>query len=274
MAQKKDQPLSGLRVLVGRASHQASALSSGLRELGADVIEIPFIEIRKPRSYKPLDSALKNLHDYDWLILTSVNGVEALWDRLHKLRLTNKQLEHLKLAAIGPATKKAIEKRGIKVNVVPEEYVAESVVESLRNLVAGKRVLLARARIARDVIPRELRKLGAKVDVVEAYETVIPQSSRTRLLALLKNPKGRPHVITFTSSSTVRNFVALLGKTMWRGRSRQRKASTIDAIRLASIGPITSSTLRELDLPVDVEATEYTIPGLIKALARMKPLIG
>jgi uroporphyrinogen-III synthase len=268
MTDKKDPPLAGLRILVGRARQQASALSSGLRELGADVIEIPFIEIRKPRSYQPLDSALKNLLDYDWLILTSVNGVEALLDRLNKLSLTNKHLKHLKVAAIGPATRKAIEKRGVKVNVVPEEYVAESVVESLRNQVAGKRVLLARAKIARDVIPRELRKLGAKVDVVEAYETVIPQSSRARLREILKNPKRRPHFIIFTSSSTARNFVALLGKKVWNERTRPAKASPINTIRLASIGPVTSATLRELGLRVDIEAKEYTIPGLISALVK------
>jgi uroporphyrinogen-III synthase len=263
--------LSGLRILVGRARHQASVLSSGLRELGAEVVEIPFIEIRKPRSYKPLDSALKSLHEYDWLILTSVNGVDAVWERLRKLRLTKKQLKRLRVAAIGPATKKAIEKRGIKVNVVPEEYVAESVVKSLRGQVAGKRVLLARAKVARDVIPRELRKLGAKVDVVEAYETVIPQSSRTRLRAILKDSKRHPDVITFTSSSTVRNFVALLGKNMWRGRPRPRKVNPLDGVRLASIGPITSSTLRELGLPVHIKAKQYTIPGLIKAIARVGP---
>jgi uroporphyrinogen-III synthase len=263
-------PLAGLRVVVGRARHQASALSSGLRELGAAVVEIPFIEIRKPRSYKSLDSALKNLKDYDWLILTSVNGVEALWERLRKLRLTKRQLKHMKVAAIGPATKKATEKHGIKVNVVPEEYVAESVVKSLRDQISGKRVLLARAKVARDVIPRELRRLGATVDVVEAYETVIPQSSRTKLRAILKDPKRRPHVITFTSSSTVRNFVALLGKNMWRGRPRPRKPSAFDDIRFASIGPVTSSTLRELGLSVDIEAREYTIPGLIKAMLRAR----
>ena len=265
MTKKKGPPLAGLRIVVGRARHQASALSSGLREFGAEVIEIPFIEIRKPRSYQPLDTALKNLHDYDWLILTSVNGVDAFWKRVHKLRLTERHFKHLQVAAIGPVTKKAIEKRGIKVNVVPEEYVAESVVESLRDQVEGKRVLLARARVARDVIPRELRKLGAKVDVVEAYETVIPRSSRTRLQTILKSPK-RPNVITFTSSSTVRNFVALVGKNVWRGRSRPRKPGPLDGVRLASIGPVTSSTLRELGLPVDVEAKEYTIPGLIKAI--------
>jgi len=273
MTTKKGPPLAGLRIVVGRARHQASALSSGLRELGAEVIEIPFIEIRKPRSYKPLDTALKNLQDYDWLILTSVNGVEALWKRVHKLRLTKRHFKHVQVAAIGPATRKAIEKRGINVDVVPEEYVAESVVKSLRDRVAGKRVLLARARVARDVIPRELRKLSAKVDVVEAYETVIPQSSRTRLSAILKDSKRRPDVITFTSSSTVRNFVNLTGKNMWRGRPRPRKASPLDSVRFASIGPVTSSTLRELGLPVDVEAKEYTIPGLIKAIvsARVEP---
>jgi uroporphyrinogen-III synthase len=265
MTKKKGPPLAGLRIVVGRARHQAGALSSSLQELGAEVIEIPFIEIRKPRSYQPLDTTLKNLHDYDWLILTSVNGVEALWKRVHKLGLTTRHFKHLKVAAIGPATKKAIEKRGIKVKVVPEEYVAESVVESLRDQVAGESVLLARARVARDVIPRELRKLGANVDVVEAYKTVIPQSSRTRLRTILKSPK-RPHMITFTSSSTVRNFVSLLGKNVWRGRPRPRKASPLDGVRLASIGPITSSTLRELGLPVDVEAKEYTVPGLIRAI--------
>jgi uroporphyrinogen-III synthase len=181
------RPLTGLRVLVGRARHQAGALSTQLRKLGAEVLEIPFIEIRNPRSFQPLDSALKNLPVYDWLILTSVNGVETMWERLSKLRLTKKSLRHLDIAAIGPATKRAIEKRGLKVKVVPEEYVAESVVKSVRKQAKGKRVLLVRAKVARDVIPRELRKAGAEVDVVEAYETVVPRSSRTRLQAALKN---------------------------------------------------------------------------------------
>ncbi|HEX4424247.1 MAG TPA: uroporphyrinogen-III synthase [Terriglobales bacterium] len=258
---KTKQSLAGLRVLVGRARHQASALSAGLRALGAEVIEIPFIEIRKPRSYKPLDSALKHLDEYDWLILTSVNGVDALWERATKLRLKKKQFKHLQIAAIGPATSKRIEKHGLKVDIVPEEYVAESVVKSLRKQIKGKRVLLARARIARDVIPRELRKLGAQVDVVEAYETVIPKSSRSRLRAVLKDPRRRPNVITFTSSSTVKNFVALVDKPL---------RSTFAGIQFASIGPITSSTLRELVLRVDIEAKDYTIPGLVKAVISLK----
>jgi uroporphyrinogen-III synthase len=254
-------PLAEVRILVGRARHQASALSGALRELGAQVLEIPFIEIRKPRSFQPLDAALKNLADYDWLILTSVNGVEAMWERMENLRLNARLVKHLHIAAIGPATKKAIEQRGVKVDIVPKEYVAESVVRSLRRRVKGKRVLLVRAKVARDVIPRELRKAGAHVDVVEAYETVVPQSSRARLRAALKNPRRRPHVVTFTSSSTVRNFVELLGSA--------RVSTSLDRILTASIGPVTSSTLRELGLGVDIEAREFTIPGLVEAIVRV-----
>ena len=261
--------LTGLRVLVGRASHQASALSSGLRALGAEVVEIPFIEIRKPRSYQPLDASLKNIRNYDWLILTSVNGVDAVWQRLKILRIDKKALQHLKVAAIGPATRRAIENQGIKVAIMPRRYVAESVVESLRDGVKRKRVLLARARIARDVIPRELGKLGAQVDVVEAYETVIPESSRATITDLLKDASRRPNLITFTSSSTVRNFVELLGdETCGRGRPHH---TDLSGIQLASIGPVTSSTMRELGLPVDIESKEFTIPGLIKAIAAAHP---
>ena len=270
-------PLSGIRVLVGRARHQAGSLSSELRALGAQVIEIPFIEIRKPRSFKPLDSALKNLATYDWLILTSFNGVEAMWDRLERIppqrdpwksgplgpRMSGNNSRafapegRLRIAAIGPATKKAIEQRGLPVDVVPKEYVAESVVRSLKSKVKGKRVLLVRAKVARDVIPRELRKAGAYVDVVEAYETVVPKSSRTRLRTALNNRRKRPHVVTFTSSSTVRNFAELLGKP---------KPKSLDGILTSSIGPVTSATLRELGFPVHIAAKEFTIPGLVTAI--------
>jgi uroporphyrinogen-III synthase len=274
-AKSNPAPLSGVRVLVGRARHQAGALSTELRKLGATVLEIPFIEIRKPRSFRRLDTALRNVRNYDWLILTSVNGVEAMWERLAKLRLVSGSLDHLRMAAIGPATKKAMERRGVKVDVVPEEYVAESVVRSLRRRVKGKRVLVVRAKVARDVIPRELREAGAHVDVVEAYETVVPQSSRMRLRSVLKSPKRRPHVVTFTSSSTVRNFVALLGlrsaalALQARGQECPRHTEPrLEGIRLASIGPVTSSTLRELGLRVDIEAREYTIPGVVEAIVR------
>ena len=259
------RPLSGVRVLVGRTRRQASALSARLRKLGAKVVEIPFLEIRPPKSYKRLDAALRNLESYDWLILTSVNGVEACWQRLSRLKLGRQDLKHLRIAAIGPATKKAIEDRGLKVHLLPEKYVAESVVAGLRGKVRGKRVLLARAKVARDVIPRELRKVAARVDVVEAYETVVPRTSRRRLQALLNNPGRRPQVVTFTSSSSVRNFVALAGKTTRPGNPRPRE---LEDVKLASIGAVTSATLRELGLHADIEAREYTIPGLIEAIAR------
>jgi uroporphyrinogen-III synthase len=252
------QALSGVRVLVGRARHQAGALSGELRKLGATVVEIPFIEIRKPPSFKPLDVALQNLDSYDWLILTSVNGVEAMWERLAKLGLKKNNLKPLHIAAIGPATKKAIERHGIKVDVVPKEYIAESVVRSLRRRVKGKRVLLVRAKVARDVIPRELRRAGANVDVVEAYETVVPEASRTRLQAALENPRRCPHIVTFTSSSTVKNFVELLGP--------HGKQTSVNGILTASIGPVTSSTLRALGFSVDIAAKEFTIPGLVAAI--------
>jgi uroporphyrinogen-III synthase len=279
-------PLSGVRVLVGRAKHQAGALSAELRTRGADVIEIPFIEIRKPKSFKPLDAALKTLSTYDWLILTSTNGVEALWTRMEKLgqgrdfsravktsrsRPALAAAGRLRIAAIGPATKRAIEQRGMKVDVVPKEYVAESVVRSLKNKVKGKSVLLVRAKVARDVIPQELRRAGAHVEVVEAYETVVPERSRRRLRAALKN--RRPHVVTFTSSSTVRNFVELLDlrpqrKTRHPVRGRDRSRHGLEGILMASIGPVTSSTLREYGLPVDISAKEFTIPGLVEGIVR------
>lgn len=259
---KNAKPLLGQRILITRARKQAGALSSELRKLGATVLEIPSIEIRDPRSFHSLDTALRLAGHYDWLILTSVNGVQALFARLKKLRLPLEQLRHLEIAAIGPATKAAIEEHGLRVRVMPKEYVAESVVEALSGKVAGKRVLLVRAKVARDVIPQELHKAGATVEVIEAYETVVPESSRRRLRAVLRDPRRRPSAITFTSSSTARNFVGLLKGT---------RAGLLEGATIASIGPVTSATLRELGLPVHVEAREYTIPGLVKALAEFAP---
>ena len=259
-ARSRTKPLVGARILVGRARRQASALSAQLKALGAEVIEIPFIEIRPPRSYKPFDQALKQIAKYDWLILTSVNGAEALQARMKKLQVKPADFAHLQIAAIGPATREALDEMGLKTAVVPERYVAESVVESLRTKVKGKRVLLSRAKVARDVIPRELRKAGARVDVVEAYETVVPSGSKRKLRELMTNPTRRPRIITFTSSSTVRNFIELLGG--------KRYLQRLNGIKLASIGPITSSTLCECGLPVDIEAKEFTIPGLVRAVVK------
>ena len=261
MKPNENHPLTGTRILVGRARHQAGSLSASLRSLGASVIEIPFIEIRKPQSYTPVDDALKDIKSYDWLILTSAKGVEAMWQRVRQLRITPRKLKHLQIAAIGPATKKAIVKHGLKVKMVPDEYVAEAVVKKLRDKISGKRVVLIRAKVARDVIPEELRAAGATVDVVEAYETVVPEKSRARLRALMKSAR-RPHIVTFTSSSTAKNFAELLGN----GEAGSVSPAWLKDVQFASIGPVTSATLRELQMPAAIEAREFTMGGLIRAI--------
>ena len=255
----KEEPLSGWRILTTRASKQSGGLADPLREMGAEVIEIPTIEIKPPISYKALDAALKNIAKYDWLILTSVNGVEALFARLKKLRLTPSKLAHLQVAAIGPATQREIEAHGLKVTVTPERYIAESVVEALKGRTKGKRVLLVRAKIARDVLPVELRKNGAKVDLAEAYETHVPKAAKAKLNRLFANDSSRPDVVTFTSSSTATNFLSLLEKDHWH---------SLREIWLASIGPVTSDTLRQAGFKPNIEAVEYTMEGLALAIAK------
>ncbi len=253
-------PLAGWRIIVSRARQQAGTLAGELRALGAEALEIPFIEIRPPRSYARLDAALRGIAGYDWLILTSVNGVEAFFARAEAQQVPHSALAHLKIAAIGPATKSAAERRGVTVEAMPEEYVAESVVAALAEKVRGQRVLLCRARVARDVIPLELRKLGARVDVAEAYETVAPAESRQLLRAAFgQRSRAAVHAITFTSSSTVHNYVKLLG-------IRSGTSKLVRGVLNASIGPITSQTLQRYGLTVDVQARQYTIPGLLEAL--------
>lgn len=257
--------LAGRLVVVSRARNQAGKLSAELRAHGATVEEIPFIEIRPPGSYEPLDTALRDHSAYDWMILTSANGVEALAARLAELRLHAADLLHLRLAAIGPATRRAAEQLGLRADVMPDEYVAEAVVNALRSEVKGRRVLLVRAKVARDVIPAELTRAGATVDVREAYETVAPESSRQALLSALAHAT-RPDVITFTSSSTARNFIALLRPGA--DRADAATVALLEGITLASIGPVTSATLGEIGLPVHLEAAEYTVPGLVHAIVR------
>jgi uroporphyrinogen-III synthase len=259
MTSNKEEPLSGWRILTTRASKQSGGLAEPLREMGAEVIEIPTIEIKPPTSYKALDASLKNIARYDWLILTSVNGVEALFARLNKLRIAPAKLAHLQVAAIGPATQREIENHGMKVTVTPDRYVAESVVEALKDRTQGKRVLLVRAKVARDVLPNELKKAGAKVDVAEAYETHVPKGAKAKLNRLFSNDSSRPDIVTFTSSSTATNFLALLEKDHWHG---------LREIWLASIGPVTSDTLRQAGFKTNIEAFEYTMEGLALAIAK------
>lgn len=254
-------PLAGLRILVSRAKSQASGFAAELKQLGAQVIEIPFIEVRSPASYRPLDEALDRIAEYDWLIVTSANAADALFARAQTRNVPFANLNHLQVAAIGPATARALVKHGLEVDVVPDEYIAESVVRSLRKLVRGKSVLLVRAKVARDVIPNELRKAEAQVTIVEAYETVVPGRSRQRMARLMQHPQKMPHIVTFTSSSTVQNFVALVGK-------RAAKSKAFSATRFASIGPVTSATLRGFGLEPHIRAKQSTVTGLTEAIVK------
>lgn len=253
------KPLAGKRVVITRAHHQAAPLARELEALGATVISIPTIEVRPPQSFQPLDKALRYVQKYDWLILTSVNGVDALRRRLDKGGMAPSALRHLAIAAIGPATREACAELGLTVKVMPQEYVAEAVVDALRAEMKGKKVLLVRAKVARDVIPRELRALGAEVEVAEAYETVVPANAPKRLAEHMDGGRLQADAITFTSPSTVRNFAALLA-------AGQSPKSVLAGVRIASIGPVTTAALADLGLQPHAQAETYTIPGIARAL--------
>jgi uroporphyrinogen-III synthase/uroporphyrinogen III methyltransferase/synthase len=249
------QPLAGRRVLVTRAAHQAGKLSEGLRALGAEPVEVPVLEIRPPASFEPLDRALRELNGYDWLILTSANTVRALIERAAELGFSFAPPATLKVAAVGEATAVSAHKAGLAVSLVPEAYVAESLVESLAGQVAGKRILLARAAIARDVIPDALRAAGARVDVVDAYENIMPADAPAQLRAVLASGID---AATFTSSSSVTHLAEAA-----RAAGIPFPFADVAAI---SIGPITSKTLRDFGWEPATEANPSDIQGLIAAV--------
>ncbi len=256
---RKSRPLAGRRIVITRRPEQARDLRQALRRQGARVLEFPTIALAPPRSWKPLDAALDRLGEYDWAVFTSANGVEVFFARLRRKKKSARRLKSLWIAAIGPSTAAALRAHGLRPDVVPSEYRAEGLLRALGRKSArwrGKRVLLARAAKAREVLPQELRRRGARVDVVEAYRTVLPRVSRKRLRRFFGPQK--PDAITFTSSSTVKNFFALLGPRTAR--------QALDGVAVATIGPVTSRTARELGLRIAVEARQYTIPGLVRAL--------
>lgn len=232
----KSLPLRGVRVVVTRA--ESSTMNERLRRLGATVIAYPVIEIVAPSDPRAIDEAAAQASRYDWVIFTSVNGVRAFFDRIRDLRGFR-----ARICAIGPATRAAVEAHKLVVDLTPPEYVAESLVSCFDQNLTGQRILLPRAAVARDVVPDELRRRGAIVDVVEAYRTVVPAGA----VALA----GDYDWVTFTSSSTVKNFLALGNRP--RGR-------------VASIGPVTSATLRMHSIEPDVEAGEFTTAGLVEAI--------
>jgi uroporphyrinogen III methyltransferase / synthase len=252
------KPLFGRRVVVTRARAQAGELSKKLEALGAEVIEFPTIQIRPPEDFGPLDEAIRNLDSFNWLVFTSVNGAEAFMQRLRHHGLDLRAVpRQAKVAAIGPATAERVQRAGLRVDTTPEEYKAEALIEAIAGeSLKGKKVLIPRAKVAREVLPEKLRELGARVVVPPAYESVPASESREALQRRLLD--GETDCITFTASSTVENFV--------RASGGEEAGWLLSKTRVACIGPITAETARSYGIRVDAVADEYTIPGLVNAV--------
>jgi uroporphyrinogen III methyltransferase/synthase len=249
-------PLFGKRVVLTRARGQADALAARLHALGAEVIEMPTIEIRPASDYGPLDRAIERLGTYDWLIFTSANGVRFFLERLDRSGSDLRALR-AKICAIGPATRAALEALHLKVDLMAREYVAEGLIEAFApHDMTGRRVLLPRAAAARDVAPQALTSRGAEVDAVEAYRTVAPEDAARRAQEIFSALR-RPDFITFTSSSTVRHLVEAAG------------AEALQGVKAVSIGPVTTRTARTLGVEVAAEARESTAEALVEAVLRL-----
>jgi uroporphyrinogen III methyltransferase/synthase len=251
----EDRPLSGKRIVVTRTRVQAGVLSEQLRGLGADVIELPTIRIEPPTDLRAFAELVQDAHGYDWIVFTSVNGVNSFFDLFYKLYDDAREIGGARIAAIGPATAQRIKDFRMHVDLQPEEFVAESLAREFKKQggVENLRILIARAEKARDLLPKELTALGAIVDEGFAYRTV-PETrddigARRRLL------EEGADLITFTSSSTVENFLAL--GLPWPAK-----------MQVASIGPITSKTARDGGLEVAIEARRHDIPGLVEAIRK------
>ena len=253
----ENRPLWGKTVVVTRSREQASRLVELLRAAGARCLEVPTIEIAPPADYAPLDAALQHLARYDWVIFTSANGVNAFMDRLFHMGLDVRALGRAKIAVIGPATAQALKDYSLVADVVPDTFQAEGLLEVLSpRLMGGTRILLARAEQARDVLPDGLTRMEAKLDVVPVYRAVPARSVPEEAAGALA--QGQVDILTFTSSATVHNFAGLIGKK----RFQELAARAV----VASIGPITTATLKEYGLTPQIEPAAFTIPALAAAI--------
>ncbi|NOZ22278.1 MAG: uroporphyrinogen-III C-methyltransferase [Planctomycetes bacterium] len=253
------RPLFGKRVVVTRSREQASDLSAMLQGLGAEVMELPTIKLVPPDDFAPMDKAIEDIASFDWIIFASVNGVKSFFDRAMEIGKDIRDLAGPRICAIGPGTRAAAEAYHVRVDCQPPKYVAESVVDEFRKMedMAGKSILIPRTDVGRRLLMEELEKMGAAITEVTAYRTLPETISPEALQDLLDNP---PDFVTFTSSSTVRNFVECVGK---------KSLSQIAAgTRFISIGPITSKTAQELGICITAEAEESTIPALVAAVVR------
>ena len=251
------RPLFGKRILVTRARSQASKLTAKLENLGAEVIEAPAISMADPAdNYATLDKAIDHVADYHWLIFTSANGVERFFARLFKSGKDARALGYAKIAAIGSATAEKLKQYGLVADVIPQEYRAEGVVEALKGkLPPHAKILIPRAEEAREILPDTLRDMGAEVEVAPAYRTVCGQVDGEALAAELK--EGNIDMVTFTSSSTVKNLVDIIGS-----------AEVLKDVKTACIGPVTADTAKSLGVEPDIIAKEYTIDGLVEAICK------
>lgn len=253
----EQKPLFGRRILVTRAREQASVLAERINRLGGEALEFPTIAIRPPADYGPLDEAIAQIATYDWIVFTSVNGVDHFFGRFRELGRDVREMGPARLCAIGPRTREALEERGFRVAYVPEEYRAERIAEGMRQMLRpGERVLLPRADIAPPALAEALAGAGAVVTDVTAYHTVPVAGNAAVVRQLLT--EGRIHAVTFTSSSTVKNFVGALG-----AGDLPRLMSGVAVI---CIGPVTARTAAEMGLPVHAVARTYTIDGLVEAI--------
>lgn len=243
--------LEGVRIVVTRAAHQAEELAKPLRELGAEVILVPVIGIAPPGDPEPLRDAAMRPDEYDWIIFTSANAVHSFAAELPGSPADYK----VSVAAVGSATREAAERHGFNVRLIPQRYVAESLVDAFNaQELQGRRILIPSAAVTRDVIPAELRKRGAHVDVVEAYRNMAPPEAAERAANVFREPY--PDWVTFASSSAVDNLVRLIG------------AAPLRSVRIATIGPVTSATVRKHGLAIKAEADPHTIAGLVKAICK------
>jgi uroporphyrinogen III methyltransferase/synthase len=254
----EERPLEGRTIVITRARAQAQRFAQLLEAAGARVLQAPTIVIEPPASWELLDAALGALDSFTWVVFTSVNGVAMVDRRLSARGLAWAAIARKRVAAIGPATAEALAEHGVRVELVPTEYRAEALVEGLRRFLGpADRVLLPRAKETRDLLVVELRRLGVAVTEVPAYQTRRIEDGVVRLREALAS--GSVDAVTFTSSSTARNFAEQFSedeRSAWRGR-----------IAVASIGPITAATAAEYGLSTDVMPSEYTIPALARALA-------
>ncbi|MBA2733616.1 MAG: uroporphyrinogen-III synthase [Acidobacteria bacterium] len=261
--QEGEKPLAGCTIVITRARAQSIEFASDLERLGARVVSCPTIEIVEPESYALLDEAIENLYGYDWLIFTSVNGVDYFLRRIETRGVDVSELDELRVCAIGEATALRLREARVHVDVVPEQFKAEGAFTAIEAYVGGREglkrlnFLIPRAAIARDYLPDALEDMGARVDVVPAYRTVRPQTSeRGRVEAMLAG--GAVDCITFTSSSTVVNFAQLFDTT--------DLSQLLKGIAVACIGDITAATASEYNLRTEIMPSEYTIPALTRAI--------